>query len=84
MRHLTLGVVAFAALAAGASVAEAKNPHPWCLIFQDWDGGWACAFDTFEQCRDEARPGNSGFCASNPSYQAPAPAKPRHRERKKR
>jgi len=36
-------------------------------------GAWACSYDTFEQCRDNARSGNAGFCAANPAYRDPAP-----------
>jgi hypothetical protein len=58
------------AMAAGITAAEAKV-HPWCMIIQDFDDGWACGFDTFEQCLREARSGNTGFCAQNPAYQPP-------------
>jgi hypothetical protein len=62
--------------------AATGAPHPWCLIIQDQDDGWACGFDTFEQCRVEARSGNTGFCAANPAYKAATkptrPAKRRH------
>jgi hypothetical protein len=59
-------------VAAMAEPASASGKHPWCLIIQDQDDGWACGFDTFEQCRVEARSGNTGFCAANPFYQPPA------------
>jgi hypothetical protein len=45
------------------------------MVVQDVSGVWACAFDSFEQCREEARSGNEGFCAANPFYSSP-PAKP--------
>ncbi len=81
MRRLALGLVVLAgAIAASASAAGAA-PHPWCMVIQTVDDGWACAFDTFEQCRVEARAGKTGFCAANPFYQAPAPPvrKPKRR-----
>ncbi len=81
MRKLALGLVALAgAVAAPASVAGAA-PHPWCMVIQTLDDGWACAFDTFQQCLAEARAGNTGFCAANPFYRAPAPPvrKPKRR-----
>lgn len=82
MRALTLSVMAIAAVVLAAGSASAATPHPWCLIIQDQDDGWACGFDTFEQCRVEARSGNTGFCAQNPNYQAPAkPTKPAKRQR---
>ena len=75
---ITLAVV----VVAGATANAARQPHPWCLIVQDQDGVWACVFDTFEQCSVEARAGNTGFCAANPAYQAPAqPARPKKRRR---
>jgi hypothetical protein len=55
------------------------------MVFQDRSGVWACAFDSFEQCREEARAGNMGFCTSNPFYQArpPVHARPTHRRHKR-
>ena len=74
------------AMAAGITAAEAKV-HPWCMIIQDFDDGWACGFDTFEQCLREARSGNTGFCAQNPAYQPPVrpalTAQPRTRRRRR-
>ena len=82
MRSLIVALLALAATAAPAS-AGVGGSHPWCMIIQDQDDGWACGFDTFEQCRLDARSGNTGFCAANPAYQPPArPAQPhgrRHR-----
>jgi hypothetical protein len=73
-------IVLLAVLAASASANAARPPHPWCMVVQDRSGIWACAFDSFEQCYEEARPGNMGFCARNPSYPPPiAHAKPAHR-----
>ncbi len=74
MRRLALGLVILAALPAAPASAAVGGPHPWCLIIQDQDDGWACGFDSFEQCRVEARSGNTGFCAANPYYQPPAHA----------
>ena len=80
MRRLAIGLCMLAVMAAPAS---AGGTHPWCLIIQDMDDGWACGFDTFEQCRVEARSGNTGFCAANPFYQAPAtPSRPKKRRAK--
>jgi hypothetical protein len=85
MRHLTLGVLTvMAALAAGASTVHATDQHAWCLVVQDWGDGWACGFDTFAHCLAEARAGNIGFCAANPSYQAPAPVRGSHKRHKTR
>ena len=89
MRKLILGAfVVAAAMAAGLATAGASNRYPWCMVVQDRSGIWACAFDTFEQCLAEARPGNQGFCARNPFYQAPSaapssPARARKRVRRR-
>ena len=81
MRRLALGVSILAAAAAAPARAGVGGSHPWCMIIQDLDDGWYCAFDTFEKCRVEARSANTGFCAANPFYQVPAhtAAKPKHR-----
>ncbi len=81
MRKLALGLVALVGAVAATASAAVAAPHPWCMVIQTLDDGWACAFDTFQQCLAEARPGNTGFCAANPFYQAPAPParKPKRR-----
>ena len=77
-----LGIVAIGiALTCAATPAHASDSHPWCLVVQDWGDGWACGFDTFAQCQAEARAGNTGYCAANPAYRAPAAAKPSQRRR---
>ena len=70
---LALSLVVIASTMAAAAPMGAAKTYPWCLIIQDQDDGWACGVKTFEQCRGEARSGNTGFCAANPAYQAPAP-----------
>jgi hypothetical protein len=88
MRKLALGLATIAAttapmtsIVAAKSMGAAKS-YPWCLVIQDQDDGWACGFETFEQCRVEARSGNTGFCAPNPAYQTPAqPARSPKRRR---
>lgn len=77
-----LGLLLLVAATVAPAAATAA-PHPWCLIVQDQDGIWACAFDTFEQCSVEARAGNTGFCAANPAYQAPAAAPGRRAKRRR-
>jgi uncharacterized protein DUF3551 len=83
MRKLAIGLGVLAAMAAPAS-AGVGGSHPWCMIVQDFDGGWACGFDTFEQCQREARPGNTGFCAQNPAYQPPVRPARQAQARKRR
>jgi Protein of unknown function (DUF3551) len=78
MRYLTAGFLTLAAMQALAPTAAA-DPHPWCLVVQDWGDGWACGFDTFAQCQTEARAGNTGYCAANPAYRPPSAAKPPQR-----
>jgi hypothetical protein len=81
MRRLMLGVLAaVASVTMAAPPAAARTPHPWCMVVQDYSGVIACAFDSFEQCRVEARSGNEGFCMANPFYPA-TPAKPAHARR---
>jgi hypothetical protein len=83
MMRFALGVVAaFAIPAASVATATASDRHPWCLVVQDWGDGWSCGFDSFAACTAEARAGNVGYCAANPAYPAPAPAKtPRERRK---
>jgi hypothetical protein len=83
-RRLVLGVIAGAVgMAMQVSGAHASRPpHPWCMIVQDYSGVLACAFDSFAQCREEARSGNEGFCAPNPFYPSQSPAKPAHARRR--
>jgi hypothetical protein len=85
MRVVTRHVLALAAIAAATlAPAAASDRHPWCLVVQDWGDGWACGFDTFAQCQAEARAGNTGYCAANPAYRAPAAARPPHRRQPSR
>jgi hypothetical protein len=82
MRSIIAGFLTLAAVQAMAPTpAGASAPHPWCLVVQDWGDGWACGFDTFAQCQTEARAGNTGYCAANPAYRMPAPAKAPRRRR---
>jgi len=82
MRRLALGLATASVVMAVGAAAHASGTHPWCMVIQDLGDGWACGFDTFEQCRAEARAGNTGFCTSNPAYQAPTkPVRPAKRSR---
>jgi ABC-type sugar transport system substrate-binding protein len=82
MRKLALGLLAIAAAMTAVLSAAGAKTYPWCVVIQDQDDGWACGFDTFEQCRIEARSGNTGFCAPNPAYRAPeARSRPQKRRR---
>ncbi len=74
-------LVLAATLTAAIAPAGASDRHPWCLVVQDWGDGWACGFDSFAQCQTEARAGNVGYCAANPAFRPPAPAKPPRRPR---
>jgi hypothetical protein len=72
------------AMMAQTPHAAARTPHPWCMVMQDRSGIWACAFDSFEQCREEAIPAHEGFCAPNPfNVGSPIHAKPAHRRPKR-
>jgi hypothetical protein len=63
----------------GSRPGLAWTEHPWCMVYQDVGGAWACRYDSFAQCRAWARAGNQGFCAQNPGYPAAVkrPPKPR-------
>jgi len=80
-KRSSIVVLATLASFAGSSAGAARPPHPWCMIVQDVSGVWACAFDSFEQCRTEARSGNEGFCAPNPFHPS-SPARPTHKRRR--
>jgi len=83
MRSFPAGILALAAaLTTVLAPARGSDRHPWCMIVQDQDDGWACGFDTFAQCLAEARAGNTGYCAANPQYQVPVPVRPTHKRRK--
>jgi hypothetical protein len=83
VRTLALGFLVLAVSVATPTSASVGTSHPWCLIVQDQDDGWYCAFDAFEQCRVEARSANTGFCTANPFYQAPAePVRPVKKRRR--
>ena len=85
IRCVMLAVVALAAMQATVVVAaKASDRHPWCLVVQDWGDGWACGYDTFAQCEAEARAGNVGYCAANPAYRPPTPARRSHPRRQPR
>jgi hypothetical protein len=83
MRRPALGLVSIAAATPAVAAASATTPHPWRLIIQDEDDGGACGFDTFEQCRVEARSGKTGFRARNRAFQPHVgPARPKKRDRR--
>jgi hypothetical protein len=84
MRRLALAVVTLAAASALDVPRGEARSGPWCVVIQDQNGGWACGFQTFEQCLVEARSGNTGFCAQNPAYQAPARPVRSHKRRQPR
>jgi hypothetical protein len=85
IRRVTLvGLVLAAMQAVVVAPAGASDRHPWCLVVQDWGDGWSCGYDTFAQCQTEARAGNVGYCAANPNYQPPTPARPSRQRRQPR
>jgi hypothetical protein len=65
---ITCGCALTAALMMLASQpGVAVTFHPWCMVYQDVSGAWACRYDSFAQCRAWARAANQGFCAQNPA-----------------
>ena len=80
---LALSLVVIAPTMAAAAPMGAAKTYPWCLIIQDQDDGWACGFKTFEQCRVEARSGNTGFLRRESRLSGAGPARP-HKRRQAR
>jgi len=80
MRWCVVGVLTVTAVfAADVPACRASGNAPWCMNIQSRTGGQRCAYQTFEQCLEDARAGNIGYCAANPFYHAPERAKARHR-----
>ncbi len=67
----TLGLL----LAAFATDKASAQDYPWCANMGHDIGATNCGFTTLEQCRATVS-GVGGFCAPNPSYRAPYPARP--------
>ena len=61
----------------GSQPGMAVTFHPWCMVYQDAGGAWACRYDSFAQCRAWARAANQGFGAQNPA--SPDAVNPRPR-----
>jgi hypothetical protein len=66
--RITIAMLAFIGLAAGALPASAEITYPWCAQYGDRDGARNCGFSTYQQCR-AAISGNGGFCIENSMYQ---------------
>jgi hypothetical protein len=85
MRGAPFGIrlaVAAALLTIASRPATALTVHPWCMVYQDVGGAWACRYDSFAQCQESARGANAGFCTQNPAYPeavTPPPKPPRAR-----
>jgi hypothetical protein len=45
-----------------ATPAAAYIDHPWCTGGGGWSGALTCSFDSYEQCRANAR-----TCVANPA-----------------
>jgi hypothetical protein len=80
-RYATAAATVVVGALAGSSATAQPRVHPWCLVYQEMTGAWACSYDTFEQCRDNARSGNAGFCAANPAYPDAASSRTARRPR---
>jgi hypothetical protein len=73
MRRYTLSNAAISVSAAPivlilglASTSEAYIEHPWCTSGRGWAGGFSCAFDSYQQCMENARLYTAN-CVANPS-----------------
>jgi uncharacterized protein DUF3551 len=71
-RLLALRIIVGLAVVAGAGLLDTGNAAmaqrrapPWCAYEGGQDGGWDCAYYTFEQCMATAR-GLGGRCQPNP------------------
>jgi hypothetical protein len=49
-------------LAGLATPGDAYIDHPWCTGGGGWSGALTCSFDSYEQCRANAR-----SCIANPA-----------------
>lgn len=69
MRWICSGLVALAALAAGASTSPAgAEEYPWCAYYAGRNGGATnCGFVSYEQCMATLS-GIGGNCQPNPRY----------------
>jgi hypothetical protein len=77
---LMLGILAGVFGLAGR--AEAQD-YPWCAHLDfGADESVNCSFVSFEQCQAEFH-GVGGFCMANNTYQAPLPAHPSSRAKKR-
>jgi Protein of unknown function (DUF3551) len=65
--RITIALLTFIGLVAGALPAGAEITYPWCAQYGD-RGTRNCGFSTYEQCR-WALSGNGGYCIENPMYQ---------------
>jgi hypothetical protein len=45
---------------------DAYVAHPWCTSGRGWSGGFSCAFDTYQQCLENARLYTAN-CVANPA-----------------
>ncbi|MFL6798475.1 MAG: DUF3551 domain-containing protein [Xanthobacteraceae bacterium] len=72
---LAIGVL-LAPLAAGAALDALSSTEavaqyaPWCAAAGGRDGGWDCAYYSFEQCMATAR-GLGNYCSPNPRLNYP-------------
>jgi len=78
-----LAVVAILAAAPTPGHAQSTYSYPWCGVYPRDIGGYACYYQTFEQCMKTMR-GIGGYCMQSPFYRgsdagsAPANRKQRH------
>lgn len=83
MRSLFVVLTIAAALALGASRAEARyNWYPWCAWFPDNVAGGGCYFNSLQACWATVR-GVGGYCGINP-YPAPTASPRYYRKRHRR
>ncbi len=58
----SVSLVFVTALLAPTTPSRAYIDHPWCTGGGGWSGALTCSFDSYEQCKANAR-----SCVANPS-----------------
>ena len=63
---LTIRVVPIILVAGLITTTHAYVAHPRCTSGRGWAGGFSCAFNTYQQCLENARL-HTANCVANPA-----------------
>ena len=63
---LTIRAVPVILVAGLITTSYAHVAHPWCASGRGWAVGFSCAFDTYQQCLENARL-YTADCVANPA-----------------